>query len=161
MTICLRFVAGTSLVSKAIIAQEKTAMPLTPSHVEAKIETKDGIGYIGSHLNGGVQWRPIDYDKGQFSSELILDIVASDSQTKIFNDYIISKIGTKYDWEAIFGFIIPEHFHMKDHEICSALCTLGLRKSNWLQWPVAAPAHLVSPRDLLLMASAIMQVPGI
>jgi hypothetical protein len=47
------------------------------------------------------------------------------------------------------------------HAICSALITLALRACGWLQWPIAAPAHLVDPRDLLLIISGRMQIPGI
>jgi hypothetical protein len=38
---------------------------------------------------------------------------------------------------------------------------LALRACNWFRWPLAAPAHLISPRDLLLIVSGQMEVPGI
>lgn len=154
-----RFVAGTGLVSRAIIAQEKTSMPITPSHVE--VLTEDGSHYIGAHLDGGVQARPVGYDKGQFSAELLLPLTTTPAQDRIIYDFMTSRIGEPYDWQAILGFIVPEHFHVPNHVICSALATLAARKSQWLPWPVAAPAHLISPRDLLLIISGRMQVPGI
>ena len=155
----LRFVQGTGIISKAIVAQSKTAMPFTPSHVEAV--TEDGLNYIGAHIEGGIQSRSVGYDKDEIAHELILDLVATKEQNDIFNKFMLSKIGEAYDWHAIFGFIIPEHFHVKNTAICSAVSTLGLRACNWFEWPVAAPAHLISPRDLLLMISALMEVPGI
>ncbi len=39
------------------------------------------------------------------------------------------------------------------------LITLALRECNWFAYPLAAPAHLIDPRDLLLMISSRMQVP--
>lgn len=162
MKATLRFVEGTSLISRAIIAQEKTAMPFTPSHVEAVIDANgNGLGYVGAHITGGMLWRPLDYDKGEFSNELLLDIPMSTDQADTFNRFMLSMIGEAYDWQAILGFIIPEHFHMPNHVICSAAATLGLRKSSWLQWPLAAAAHLISPRDLLLVLSGLMHIPGI
>lgn len=157
----LRFVKGKGLAALAIIAQEKTAMPLTPSHVEAIIATGQGLGYVGSHIQDGMRWRPLDYDKGDFTDELILELPASDDQVTAFNAFMLSIIGEAYDWQAIFGFVIPEHFHIPHHVICSAAVTLGLRKCGWFPWPLAAPAHLISPRDLLVMISGRMQVPGI
>jgi hypothetical protein len=158
----LRFVAGNSIISRAIIAAEKLAMPFTPSHVEAVSES--GLNYIGSHLGGGMEIRPIDYDAGQFDHELILDLNASGvmpNQDRTFYEGINAMVGEGYDWPAIFDFVLPKDFHIADHVICSAACTLALRKCEWLKYPVAAPAHLVSPRDLLLMISARMAVPGI
>lgn len=153
----LRFVAGTGIISEAIIAQSKTAMPFTPSHVEAEI---DGA-LIGAHIDGGIQSRPIGYDKNETLHELFIDLIATEEQNEMFNQFMRSKIGEAYDWHAIIGFIIPEHFHTPNTAICSAIATLGLRACKWLEWPVAAPAHLISPRDLLLMISARMEVPGI
>lgn len=157
----IRIVAGKSLLQKAIIAQEKTAIPFTPSHVEAVSE--DETGYIGAHLGGGMQLRPIGYDKDDIEHELILDLAAwvMPNQDRVFYDFINSLIGEPYDWPAIAGFIIPEHFHLENHVICSAAVSLALRKCGFFKYPLAAPAHLISPRDLLLMFSTRINIPGI
>ena len=42
----LRFVAGTGIISRAIIAQEKTALPLTPSHVEVLSEDGSPVSAV-------------------------------------------------------------------------------------------------------------------
>jgi hypothetical protein len=157
----LRFVAGTQLDSRFIIWREQVTMPFTPSHVEAVVEDADGIGYVGARLRGGILRRPVGYDQGTVSNEMFLDLTASDAQNKLFYDFVLSKIGELYDWQSIFDFIVPVNRHTTDRAICSAFMTLALRHCGWLQWPVAAPAHLISPRDLLLMISAKMQVPGI
>lgn len=154
----IRFVQGTSLTSRLIMAQEKTAMPFTPSHVEAL--TPDGF-YLGAHDDGGVQKRPVGYDKATMAHELLLDLATSPKCDEIFYDYLNSHIGEPYDWKAIFGFIVPGHEHDVGHVICSALQTLALRACGYFPWPLAAPAHLIDPRDLLLMISGKMAVPGI
>lgn len=141
-----------------IIAQEKVSMPLTPSHVESL--TPDGF-YLGAHDDIGVAKRPIGYDAGQFSSELLLTLAADPAMDAAFYAFLDKHVGEPYDFSAILGFILPEHEHQPEHAICSALMTLGLRACGWFATPVAAPAHLIDPRDLLLMISGRMLVPGI
>ena len=149
-------------------------MPFTPSHVEAL--SRDGTGYIGAHIDGGVEKRSIGYDKGQLARipkgydveafpsgicELFLKLEATPEQDAAFHAFLESKIGTPYDWKAILGFVLPRHEHTPDSSICSALTVLALRASGWLRWRLAAPAHLVDPRDLLLILSTHMQIPGV
>ncbi len=153
----MRFVAGTGFESWAILKRANIAMPFTPSHVEGVV---DG-GYIGARFSGGVKWRPVGYDTGHFSHELILDIPSSPEQGKLYEDFLRSHVGWKYDWKSIFDFALPENWHTYQHIICSALQTLALRKATVFQWPVARPAHLTSPTDLLFGLSCIMEVPGI
>src|ERR1700681_3697564 len=152
----IRFVEGTAWSSKLIIAQEKTAMPFTPSHVEAL--TPDGGFYLGAIFDGGVRKRPVGYDKGTFSNELLLTLDATPNQDAAFWEFLEGHIGEPYDWRAILGFILPEREHVFDHAICSALITLALRAKGceWFKWPLAAPAHLIDPRDLLLLISSRM-----
>jgi hypothetical protein len=154
--VILRFVQGSALTSKLIIAQEKTAMPFTPSHVEAV--TPDGF-YLGAHINGGVQKRPVGYDRAELVHELFLTLDATAEQDQTFYSYLTAHIGEPYDWRAILGFLFPEHEHLENHVICSAFMTLGLRAAKWFPYPLAAPAHLIDPRDLLLMLSGRMLVP--
>jgi hypothetical protein len=170
----IRFMQGTDLISDDIKWQEKTAVPFTPSHVEAL--TPDGGFYIGAHLSGGVMKRPVGYDKGSIAKlpdgydktvfpdglcELLLTVAADPATDKAFYEYLDGKIGEPYDWKAIIGFLLPEHFHLKNHVICSALITLALRFCGRLAWPLAVPAHEIDPRDLLLIVSSMMMVPGI
>jgi hypothetical protein len=154
--VIIRFVQGTAISSRLIVAQEKTAMPFTPSHVEAR--SPDGFD-LGSHSDGGVQKRPIGYDKATTAHELLLTLDTTPEQDAAFWAFLESKIGEPYDSPAIFGFVIPLHEHELNHAICSALMTLGLRACNWFAYPLAAPAHLIDPRDLLLLISGRMRVP--
>lgn len=172
----LRFVRGTAWSSTAIALQEKACMPFTPSHVEAL--TPEGKSYLGARLEGGVSLKPVGYDKGQIAKlppgyekavfpdglcDFCLNLDATPAQDAAFYGYLTSKIGEPYDWLSIIGFVVPEHFHLQQHVICSALQTLALRAPGceWLKWRLSAPAHLVDPRDLLLMLSTHMQIPGV
>ena len=157
----LRFVKGTKIESQLILLRENVAMPFTPSHVEAEIISNGAVGYVGAHFSGGIAWRPKGYDSGVIAAEITLDLGATEVQDAAFIKFVASKIGEAYDWKSLLDFALPTDFHTVDDAICSAFMTLALRASGWLAWPVAAPAHLISPRDLLLMISARMEVPGI
>jgi hypothetical protein len=156
MPIVLRFMQGSEPTSRLIVALEKQAMPFTPSHVEAV--TPDGF-YLGSHIVGGTEERKPGYDEDTTVHELFLTLQATDEQSTAFYADMRSHIGEPYDWRAILGFIIPDHEHIPQHAICSARVTLSLRAAKWFPYPLAAPAHLIDPRDLLLMLSAQVQVP--
>lgn len=170
----LRFVRGTAWTSTLIAWQEKAALPFTPSHVEAL--TSDGKSYIGAHIDGGVAVRPIGYDKGQVAClphgydktafpgglcDLHLKLDATPAQDKDFYSYMNAGIGEPYDWLSIIGFVVPEHFHLRNHVICSAKISLALRAAEWFPFRLSAAAHLIDPRDLLLMLSTHMQIPGV
>jgi len=160
----IRFIQGSEFVSKLIVLQEKTAMPFTPSHVEAVMP--DGF-YLGAHIDGGVEERMPGYDAATIAvdpitgkkRELLLTLEAMPEQDAAFHAFLLSKVGKPYDWHAILGFLLPEHEHAPEHVICSALITLALRACNWFPFPLAAPAHLIDPRDLLLLISGRMQIP--
>ena len=156
MPIIVRFVRSIGLASDGIVALQKTSMPFSPSHVEAV--TPDGF-YLGAHLDGGTQKRPKDYDAGKFSHELFLTLEATEAQATTFYKFLDGHIGEPYDWKAILGFLLPHHEHTPNHAICSALIALALRACEYFRWPLAAPAHLIDPRDLLLILSARMIVP--
>jgi hypothetical protein len=170
----IRFVRGTAWESTAIALQEKSCMPFVPSHVEAL--TPDGAFYIGAHIDGGVQARSVGYDEGQIAKlpdgydaavfpaglcDMRFELSATPAEDRAFYGFLAGKINQPYDWRAILGFLLPEHEHQPKHAICSALVTLGLRSCGWFPWRLAAPAHVIDPRDLLLMLSTHMQIPGV
>jgi len=154
----LRFVAGTDDISLAIIARSQVCMPFCPSHVECV--TPAGK-YLGQHFDGGMQARDPGYDKSYLAHELLLDLPSTQEQADAFYAYMNASIGEPYDWKAILDYALPVNWHVFNHAICSAKTELGLRSKNceWLRWPVTVPAHLISPRDLLLMISCMIEVP--
>lgn len=167
-TIRIRFVASNDITSKLIRVQAGIAMPFTPSHTEAL--SQDGKTYIGAHLDGGVEARPVGYDADSLfdlptgpnnaggKSERVVPIECTDEQETAFYEFVHSKIGSDYDWKAILGFVDPNHEHDINHVICSAFMTWGLRKCNYFPFPLVVPFHHVSPRDLMLMLSSHVKI---
>jgi len=141
-----------------ITGRENVAMPFTPSHVE--IMTLDGKFYIGAHIDGGVAKRPVGYDAETLEHELIIDLGDS-PEDALGYAFAESKLGEPYDWTAIVDFLLPDNWHQMNHLICSALTTLILRSMGYFPFPLAVPAHMISPRDLLLAMSGKTQIEGI
>lgn len=153
----LRFVEGSGLESDAIEWREGTVMPVVPSHTEAV--RADGK-YVGQHASGGMQARDPGYD-APFKGEAFVDLPCTQEQHDAFYAALDAAIGEPYDMEAIVGFAIPGHHHVKFHAICSAKMFLLLRDvADWFpsHCPVAVPAHCIDPRDLLLMISTVIKV---
>ena len=147
----LRFVTGNELVSAAIRAHEN----FWASHVEAVMP--DGT-LLGAHADGGVLARPSDYDAGQWTKQLILELPVEQQTADAFHAYLISRIGRPYDMAAIFGFVLHMDKHQERGFICSALQTVALRECRYFPAPLVEPAHKISPRDLLLILSARVPV---
>ena len=154
--ITLRFVACNDAASLAIIAREQVCMPFIPSHVECV--TPEGK-YAGQHIRGGFLAREPGYDRAELAHEMFINLPADDEQSAAFYGHVASHIGQPYDWKAILDYALPVNFHDFDHAICSAAMTLALRKCGWLKWPLTVTAHLISPRDVLLMLSGIVEIP--
>lgn len=156
--IILRFVASDTEVSRLIRAQCGIAMPFPPSHVEAL--SRDGKGYVGAHIDGGVLKRPLDYDKDEPGLEQkFVRIPVSPEGYNAFHDYMEAQIGSPYDWKAIIGFAPDLNLHTPGAKICSALVTLGLRAKNCVfPWPTTVPAHHVSPYMLFFALSTHVEI---
>jgi hypothetical protein len=161
-TIILRFVRSKGLTSDAIVLREQTCMPFTPSHVECV--TPEGK-WLGQRSDGGMLAREAGYDHDEVATmndgrrcELFVELPSTQEQHKTFYVRAAASIGEPYDWKAILGFAVGWHEHEKFHAICSAKMLLLLRASGYFQWPVVVPAHLVDPRDLLLMLSTHVKI---
>ena len=154
----LRFVAGRDDTSLLIRRQAGACMPIIPSHVECV--TPEGL-YLGQHFDGGMQARQPGYDKAWIEADCFVDLLVSDAQTDAFYAFMNSKIGEDYDWKAIIGFATFTNDHLPNHAICSAIMTLGLRAPGveWFKWPLAKPAHEISPAMLLVMLSGMIEIP--
>ena len=145
----LRFVTG----SEAISAVIRFATGHWSSHVEAVMP--DGT-YIGAHASGGVLARPPDYDAATWTHQLFVDLPCDDPPQ--FEKFLRGKIGTPYDPAAIRGFALRSNEHVPMHVICSALQVLALRSCGFFGVPIAQEAHLISPRDLILILSGIVKI---
>lgn len=162
----IRFVAGNDAISKLIQVQAGTAMPFTPSHVETL--SQDGKFYIGQHMKGGMEARPVGYDAGQIAvlpngqlADRVVSLPCSDEQEAAYYAFIHDKIGQPYDWISILGFVLTEvHLHTVGSLICSAVTTAATRTKGceYFRTPLTVPFHKISPRDLLLMLSSHVQI---
>lgn len=141
----LRFVTdGSNLLAEAIRFDTMAIV----SHVEAILP--DCI--IGAYGNGVVA-QAFDFDTGS-TSQIFVDIQLWSRELNEWRAYLKGMIGTPYDYAAIAGFVTHTDQHEKNHVICSALQTLALRHVGFFSRPLFEPAHMISPRDLLLMLSA-------
>lgn len=163
----LRFVTCTDTTSEVIRFQGGVSMPFTPSHVEAL--SQDGQSYIGQHIDGGMQARPLDYNAAQVmtlpdgrKADIIVELPCTPEQEAAFYAYVHDKIGMPYDWVSILGFVATEmHLHTAGSLICSAIMSAAIRTKGcelW-PWPVTVPFHKISPRDLLLICSTHVEIP--
>lgn len=166
-SIDIRFVTGNDIVSRLIRMQAGVAMPFTPSHAEAR--TKDGLFYIGAHLDGGIQRRPVGYDTDSLmtlpdssKTERIVSIPCSADEEAAFYAFIEKHVGEAYDWKGILGFGAPDiHLHDVGHIFCSAFMAGALRSKGCevFPWPMTVPFHHISPRDLFLILSTHVEIP--
>lgn len=158
--ITLRFVTADDPLSRLIRTQAGISMPFTPSHVEAL--SRDGKAYVGQHLDGGMQARPIGYDAGQKGvKEKLVSLPCEQAQFDAFHDFCDSKIGEPYDWKSIFSFAAPDiNLHIPQAAICSAMMTAALRAKGceYFPMPLTVPFHHITPRDLMLILSSHVQI---
>jgi hypothetical protein len=163
----LRFVTGNDRLSALIRTQAGICVPFTPSHAECV--SPDGRFYIGEHFGTGMQARPVGYDSADLmtlpdgkKSEAFVDLPCTAEQQAAFYKFVTDKIGEPYDWKSIVSFAAPDvNLHDFGHLICSAIMTAALRSKGceWFPMPLTVPFHHISPRDLLLMLSCIVEIP--
>lgn len=130
------------------------------SHVEAV--TPEGY-YLGALLSGGVNNRPPDYDKRQWTQQLFVDVPSTEAQATAFYQFLGLQVGKPYDELAIgemaVGELTGEAPNWKDPPswICSALQTAALLTAGIIK---GAPAtvRLATPRDVLCACSALAEI---
>lgn len=89
--ITIRFVGGNDFISGWI---RRAEYGFWATHVETLMP--DGT-LLGAHASGGVQARPKDYDKGEFSKELFVPIPATPEQTNAFHRALVLQAGNQED----------------------------------------------------------------
>lgn len=124
------------------------------SHVEAVLS--DG-SIIAALMSEGVCHKPGDYD--QVSTEqTFVDVLMPRSGRDRWLRYLLSRVGRPYDFEAVAGEALHINWRRRGGFICSMLQTLALREAFVFPHPLSIPAHEITPRDLLLVLSAM---PGV
>jgi hypothetical protein len=156
--VTIRFATDDSTASNFIKLQAGICMPFTPVHVEAL--SRNGECYIGQHLDGGMQARPIGYDKDEPGRrDKLVPISCSQDEYDAFHRYCESHLGDAYDWKAIVSYIdLMDNMHTARASICSAIMTLALRAASIFPWPLTVPAHHINPRDLFLILSTHVEI---
>jgi len=153
----LRFVTANDLVSQAIRGGE---MGFWASHVEALMP---GGALLGAHFDGGVQARPRDYDKGQWTRDLFVALPCSAEQDAAFEAFLRTQICKPYDMAAIgemaIGALTGEAPDWPNSPawICSSLITAALLTARLVK---GAPAtvRLATPRDVLVACAALTAI---
>jgi len=154
----LRFVTGNDFVSRLILVREgpmASWIKAVPSHVELVVAE----GYLGAHDKGGVQIRPVGYDKSYLAAERFVDVALSGDGDAKAEAFARSKIGEPYDFAAIIDLaaLVPLDLHEHEHCICSAFMTETLKAGGAFSAPLALPSYLVSPSLLLFWLSGRMR----
>lgn len=145
--ITLRFVTSGGAISAGIRAAE---YGFWASHTEAVMP--DGT-LLGAHIDGGVQARPADYDKGQFSRQLFVHLPTDDDMAGKFYAFLRSQLGKPYDVEAIIAFVARRDWQEPDSWFCSEIQAAALVACGWFASPLATEFNHITPRDLLLIVS--------
>jgi hypothetical protein len=156
MSITLRFVSSTDLVSRIIRGAE---LGFLYQHVEAQMP--DG-SLLGAHIDGGVQARAANYDT-TYTQDLYVTVPCPPDAVLAFHDFLRSQIGKPYDTIAIAemadGFLTGEAPDWAQSPLwdCSALITGALLTAGIIK---GAPAtvRLATPRDVLVACAALTPI---
>jgi len=156
MGVHLRFVTSGDAVSDLI---RRGCYGFWATHTEAAMP--DGT-LLGAHANGGVQARAADYDAGQWTQQLFIDLPATARQADAFHAFMRSQIGRPYDMRVIeaiaAGALLGERdWRAPDHWICSELVAAGLETAGIVP-PLATGVNHITPRDVLIFCSARVTV---
>ncbi len=156
--VTIRFVAERGIIPWLIRYQAGIAIPFTPNHVESV--SLDGEWYYGEHILGGLRKRPKGYDAATLKREFFVDIDCTQEQADAYYGYLEAKLGMPYDWRSIASFIVPSwNLHGRGELICSAITAAAMRQGRILPYILTVPFHHISPRDILLICSVLVNVP--
>lgn len=153
----LRFVTGNDFISNAIRMGERDGWC---THVEASMPDST---LLGAHLDGGVQARPMGYDKGTRTRELMIGLTPFEDTNHPpgmedrFHDFLRSQIGKPYDTLGILGAALDRDWRNPSSWFCSELIAAALETCGYLN-PLTAMNSHISPRDLLLILSGRIPV---
>jgi hypothetical protein len=153
--IVLRFVDGQDMVAAGIRAAEYGFWAI---HTEALMP--DGT-LLGAHWQGGVQARAHDYDAGQYTKDLYVQIAASPAMTDSFHSFLRAQLGKPYDVNAIAAFVAGRDWQEPGAWFCSELQAAALAHCGWFESQLATEFNKITPRDLLLIVSGRVAITGV
>lgn len=104
----------------------------------------------------GVQMRNPDYEV--FNRKLAIELPTTDEIEVAYYGFLHEQIGKPYDMTAILGFVSGRDWMEGDSWYCSELVAAGLVESGGLH-AMSAPANKITPSELLLVCSALIEIP--
>ncbi len=127
------------------------------SHVDALMP--DG-NFISSRFTDGVQIRPRDYDKNQFTRDQWFNIISTKEEEAKFYDFLKAQVGKPYDSLAIIAFLFSRDWQAPDSWFCSELPAAALSACGLFPKTLAVGFNRITPRDLALITSALVNEAG-
>ena len=109
------------------------------SHVELVV---DGISCSASQYENKVRCKRINYNPSCWE---FIELPVSYTQRHKVGDFFKDKIGKKYDYLGILGFIFGNR-DSRDKWFCSEICTEALKQAGIIKWN--KDSARVSPNDL-------------
>lgn len=128
------------------------------SHVDSVMPDGSLLGSRNDTVWGiasGVQMRPAHYVDG--CEILRVDLPCDESTCAAYYEYLHSQLGKPYDETAILAFVAGRDWEESDSWFCSELCAHAMVVSGFWH-ELSAPANKIAPDDLLLLASAFVDI---
>lgn len=123
-------------------------------HVDSVLE--DGT-LLGARLDGGVAIRQPGYEP--FLRTLRVELPAPAAITTAYYAFVRAQVGKPYDAEGLVAnFVAGRDWRNPDRWFCSELNAAGLEECGYFQAPLATPANRLTPLDLLLALSAVVEI---
>jgi uncharacterized protein YycO len=144
----LRFVSHPGIFS-SLVRYAQFGFPQT--HCEA-LGSEGGV--IGSWYSGGVQIKPVGYDAGAFSHEMLINLEATAAQQAAFYGFLTSQLGKPYDALAIVAFAAGRDWQEPDSWFCSELIAAAMVEAGLFPPLLAATANKVTVKDAAFIAAA-------
>ncbi|QPF81691.1 hypothetical protein IC762_17870 [Bradyrhizobium genosp. L] len=148
----IRFVDGVDAVAAGIRA---ACYGFWAIHTEAVMP--DGT-LLGAHYKGGVQARAGDYDVGQYTKDIIVEIPVEQALADKFHAFMRAQLGKPYDIEAIAALALNREWQEPEAWFCSELVAAALVDCGWFTYRLATEFNKITPRDLLLIVSGRINV---
>jgi hypothetical protein len=118
------------------------------------VDFDNGGWLYGARLDG-VWARGPEYARFTHTERVV--IPASGDERLRFTNFLSKQIGKPYDWRAIVGFAFNRNWRHPDSWFCSELIAAALEHANIVRF--ATPANRITPNDLYLVASTLVEAP--
>lgn len=109
-------------------------------------EGSSSFGYLcfsSDTKSGGTRFKRIHFPSPDYT---LVPLESSPGQADIADKYATSKLGLKYDYVGLFGFVLPFGEHDDHDRFCSEIVTEIMQHA--LGWPAGVKPWQVSPGKL-------------